>query len=70
MPDPTTQPDPSPKTPPDPQKIKALLDMAAMQSHASMGHRPPYKKLGIVCVVLVIVMVGAYIAVTWAAHHY
>jgi hypothetical protein len=59
------------KEPPTPEQIKALLQMAEMQSMGGKGSaKPPYRTLLIVTGVVVVVMVGAYILVTWAAHHY
>ena len=71
MPEPSTPSEQLPaKAPPDPEKIKALLDMAAMQSNSAIGHKPPYKALAIVAIVVVLLMIVSYAAVSWAAHHY
>ncbi|HEV7454257.1 MAG TPA: hypothetical protein VGO07_03275 [Candidatus Saccharimonadales bacterium] len=59
------------KTPPTPEQIKSLLQMAEMQSMGGQAHaKPPYRALLIVLCATVVVMVGAYLLVTWAAHHY
>jgi hypothetical protein len=60
----------TPKTPPDPEKIRALLQMAEMQSMGgAAGRKSPVKPLVIVMVITVLITIGSYIAVVWAAHH-
>ena len=58
------------KTPPDPEHIKALLQMAEMQSMGGKANaKPPYRRVLIVLGITVLVMVAAYIGVVWVAHH-
>jgi hypothetical protein len=60
-----------PKTPPTPEQIKALLQMAEMQSVGGKARaKSPYRTVFIVVCVTVAIMMGAYIMVVWAAHHY
>jgi hypothetical protein len=58
------------KTPPDPAQIRALLDMAAMQSGVQDTGRSPYRTLVIVSIILAMLTAGLYAAVRWAAARY
>ncbi|HSX17137.1 MAG TPA: hypothetical protein VLH86_03495 [Patescibacteria group bacterium] len=66
----TEQEQPAAKKQLTPQEIEALLRMAEMQSMGGKAMRkPPYVPLLIVTGVTVLVMVVAYVAVLWMAHH-